>query len=53
VAGRIDAIVSQGLLSSLSPADQFDHAALLDLANLGPLVASVNSLTVKNGRLQF
>jgi hypothetical protein len=49
----IDAIFSQGLLSSLSPTDLFDHATSLDLENLSELLANLNSLTVKSGKLQI
>ncbi len=52
-AAVIDAIFSQGLLSSLSPTDLFDHATSLDLENLSELLANLNSLTVKSGKLQI
>ncbi len=52
-AAVIDAIFSQGLLSSLSPTDLFDHATALDLENLSVLLANLNSLTVKSGKLQI
>jgi len=51
-AAAIDAIFSQGLLSPLSFTDLFDHASLLDLENLSVILANLNSLTVKNGKLQ-
>jgi hypothetical protein len=47
----IDAVFSQGLASSLSPADLFDHQTLLDLANLNTILTNLNSLTVKRGKL--
>ncbi len=52
-AAVIDAIFSQGLLSSLSPTDLLDHATALDLENLSVLLANLNSLTVKSGKLQI
>ena len=52
-AAVIDAIFSQGLSSSLSPTDLFDQATVLDLENLSVLLANLNSLTVKSGKLQI
>ncbi|MFI5455223.1 MAG: beta strand repeat-containing protein [Isosphaerales bacterium] len=52
-AAVVDAIFSQGLLSPLSPTDLFDHASLLDLENLSVILVNLNSLTVKNGKLQL
>jgi hypothetical protein len=49
----VDAIFSQGLLSPLSPTDLFDHASALDLENLGLILVNLESLTVKNGKLQI
>ncbi len=52
-AAVIDAIFSQGLLSSLSPTDLFDHASPLDLENLAELLANLTALSAKNGKLQL
>ncbi len=49
----VDSIFSQGLLPPLGPSDQFDHAAVLDLDNLALILANLESLTVKNGKLQL
>jgi hypothetical protein len=50
-AAVIDAVFSQSLPSSLSPTNLFDHQTLLDPANLSPILANLNSLTVKSGKL--
>ncbi len=52
-AAVVDAIFSQGLLSPLSPTDLFDHSSASDLENLGLILVNLESLTVKNGKLQI
>ena len=49
----VDAIFSHGLMTPLSPADLFDHASSLDLETLGVILVNLESLTVKNGKLQI
>ncbi len=50
-ASAIDEVFSLGLLSPLSSTDLFDHLSLLDLDNVGGIVANLDALAVKNGKL--